>query len=89
MSSFQELFQEMEQSNQLIGVDYFSISMTTLDEVFLKLGEADSNQSLGIPAANQVSIGDVLRDESEEVIDRKRADVIFLFKFFIKIFFFL
>jgi hypothetical protein len=38
VSKFQQLFQELEQTHQLIGIDYFAISMTTLDEVFLKLG---------------------------------------------------
>lgn len=38
ISKFPPLFEELEDSSHTIGLEYISISMTTLEEVFLKLG---------------------------------------------------
>lgn len=38
-SNFKALFQNLEATRQSIGIEYFGISMTTLEEVFLKLSE--------------------------------------------------
>lgn len=44
VSKFQSLFQALEQSSQSINIEYVGISMTTLEEVFLKLGNDYSNK---------------------------------------------
>lgn len=36
-SKFEELFQVLEQKSHLLGIDYFGLSMTTLEEFFTKL----------------------------------------------------
>lgn len=38
ISNFQKLFHELEINGNSIGIDSLAISMTTLEEVFLKLG---------------------------------------------------
>jgi len=38
ISKFQPLFEELETTKKSIGLEYISISMTTLEEVFLRLG---------------------------------------------------
>ena len=42
---FQELFRELEISCHAMNVETFGISMTTLEEVFLKLAEVESSES--------------------------------------------
>ncbi len=44
MTNFKALFQNLEQSRQQIGIEYFGISMTTLVEVFLKLNENNTSK---------------------------------------------
>ena len=39
ISKFQLLFEELEESSKSLGLEYLSISMTTFEEVFLRLGE--------------------------------------------------
>lgn len=43
ISKFQPLFEELEKTKKSIGLEYISISMTTLEEVFLKLGSQKKN----------------------------------------------
>lgn len=39
VGNFQSLFEEIEQNGQSIGIENVAISMTTLEEVFLKLAD--------------------------------------------------
>ena len=45
MPKFQDLFRELEVSGHSIKVETFGISMTTLEEVFLKLAEVETSES--------------------------------------------
>lgn len=38
-SEFKELFQNLEKDSQLLGIEHFGISMTTLEEIYLKLSK--------------------------------------------------
>lgn len=50
---FQSLFEILEQSGKSLGIEYFAISMTNLEEVFLKLGEIEeTNRAVSLQDVN-------------------------------------
>jgi len=59
---FPELFNDIEDSNKDLNIESFSISMTSLEEVFLKLAETDHNSTLSdITSINTTKTADSSR----------------------------
>ncbi len=55
-SSFKELFLVLEQKSRVLGIKYFGITMTTLEEIFLKLSNSIADEF------NQSMSGNVISD---------------------------
>lgn len=69
---FQSLFEILERSSKSIGVEYFAISMTNLEEVFLKLGEIeDSHQNQAVSVEDVNIKRESINHSSQTMITQK------------------
>ena len=75
MGNFQELFQELENSSKSIGIEYVSISMTTLEEVFLRLGESDSHEKSQNLAEDSIENFNAEFDKNQNMINNSRVKI--------------
>ena len=68
-SKFPALFTELEEKKEELGINQLALSMTTLEEVFLKLGELDDEEKKEKDKADKADKADKGDDEknSEEI----------------------
>jgi len=61
---FEEMFTYLEQNKEKLKINSYGASITTMEEVFLKVGQEDQDESV----QNRIKHGDSDRDKSEPVV---------------------